>query len=303
MMYQRLMQATGKTLLSMVILISGAITNIILDPILIFGLCGCTALGIRGAAIATIIGQWISMFIGIVLQNAYNQEIKINLKRFHIKKEYVKCIYRVGFPTIVTQALQSMMVTGINIILQPFSASAVAFFGVYYKLQMFLFMPMNGLGQAAIAIIAFNYGAGNKKRIREVVRILYPVAGFIALCGAILFFAIPDKLLGLFSASDMMLIVGIPAIRVLAPTFLLASTTLISGYISSGFQDGITNMLGAIIRQFIPLLPSAWLFAACFGVNRVWYAFWISELCSFIFSILRIRKHITALKIDNSSSL
>ena len=298
MTYQRLMQATGKTFLSMVILVCGAVTNIILDPIMIFGLLGCPAMGIKGAAAATVIGQWVSMLVGLILQKYCNKGVQVTFKSFRLKTEYVIAIYKVGFPTIITQAMQSMMVTCFNGILQPFSTTAVAFFGVYYKLQTFLFMPMNGLGQAAIPIVGYNYGAKNGQRIRETVKVIYPAAVLVALAGSVLFISIPGKLLSLFSASPQMLELGIPAIRIIAITFALAAVTTISGYLASGLQDGITNMLGAFIRQFLPLIPCAWIFAKLGGAGTVWYAFWAAEICGAIFAIMRMRKLFTE-KISN----
>ena len=290
--YQRLMQATGKTALSMVILICGAVCNIVLDPIMIFGLLGCPAMGIRGAAIATVVGQWLSMCVGIVLQQFCNREVTLRIRGFRLSRAHISAIYKVGLPTIVMQAMQSMMVTCFNGILQTFSTTAVAFFGVYYKLQTFLFMPMNGLGQAAIPIVGYNYGARNKLRIMECMKIIYPAAAAISLVGAAVFLAIPDKLLGLFSAGKAMLAVGVPAMRIMAPMFIPASVTMISGYLASGLQDGYTNMIGAFLRQFIPLIPLAWLIGSFCGIKAVWYAFWISEVIALVYAIYRIRKDV-----------
>ena len=300
MTYQRLMQATGKTTLSMVILICGAVTNIILDPIMIFGLLGCPAMGIRGAAIATVIGQWVSMIVGIVLQKYCNREIQMKLTGFKLQWKYIRMIYKVGLPTIIMQAMQSMMVTCFNGILQSFSTTAVAFFGVYYKLQTFLFMPMNGLGQAAIPIIGFNYGAKNKGRVEECIKLLYPAAVGIALVGAVVFFAVPGGLLTMFSASEDMLVIGIGAIRIMAPTFILAAISMMAGYIASGLQDGNTNMVCAFLRQFVPLIPCAWLLGRCFGSNAVWFAFWISETVGVVYAIYRVKKD-RCEKLDNLS--
>ncbi|HAJ73916.1 MAG TPA: MATE family efflux transporter [Lachnospiraceae bacterium] len=290
MTYQRLMQAAGKSFLSMVILAVGAITNIVLDPIMIFGLLGCPAFGIRGAAAATVLGQWVSMVTGLILQKYCNKDVNVSFKGFRFDTKIVKGIYKVGFPTMITQAMQSMMVTCFNVILQPFSTTAVAFFGVYYKLQTFLFMPMNGLGQAGIPIVGFNFGAGNKKRIYEAIRVIYPAAMIISLIGSILFMSIPAQLLGLFAAGDAMLKLGVPALRIIAPTFILGAVTLISGYIASGLQDGMTNMAGAVIRQFVPLIPCAYLLGKVFGIGGVWYGFWISEICGVLYSVFRVRK-------------
>ena len=290
MTYQRLMQATGKTLLSMLILVAGAVTNLVLDPVMIFGMLGCPALGIRGAAIATVIGQWVSMLVGFALQHFRNPEIRLSFRGFRMKTVDVKAIYRVGLPTIITQAMQSMMVTCFNAILLPFSATAVAFFGVYYKLQTFLFMPMNGLGQAAIPIIGFSYGARNRQRIREAMRVIYPMAAGIALMGTVLFMVIPGVLLSMFSAGEAMLALGRPAMRIMAVTFVPAAVSMVTGYMASGLQDGVTNMLSAFLRQFIPLIPCAWLLASVSGVHAVWFAFWISEACALAYSVLRIRR-------------
>ena len=294
MMYQRLMQATGKTFLSMLILVAGAVTNIVLDPILIFGLLGLPALGIRGAAIATVIGQWVSMLVGFVLQARCNPDVKLSLRHFRLDPADLGRIYHVGLPTIITQALQSMMVTCFNAILQPFSTTAVAFFGVYYKLQTFLFMPMNGLGQAAIPIVGYSYGARNRDRIRQALRVVYPTAAVIALVGMVVFLLIPGPLLSLFSAGEAMLALGIPAVRLMAVTFLPAAVTLVTGYIASGLQDGMTNMLSAVLRQFLPLIPCAWLLATLGGIGAVWFAFWISEACALIYALLRLRKLLKA---------
>lgn len=290
MIYQRLMQSTGKTLLSMVILLSGAVTNIILDPILIFGVAGFSGLGIKGAAIATVIGQWISMIIGIVLQERCNKEIRVRFRNYHWNWAYIKAIYQVGFPTILTQMIQSMMITGVNYILQMFSSGAVAFFGAYYKLQMFLFMPMNGLGQAAIPIVGFNYGAGNKERIKETMKVIYSFAIILSLVGSIVFFSFPGQLLGLFSPGNEMLSIGIPAIRIIAPTFVFAAITMVSGYIASGLQDGVTNMIASVVRQFIPLLPVSYILAKACGIHSVWFAFWVSESMALFWTLYRMRR-------------
>lgn len=289
MQFQRLLQAAGNSLLSMVILVSGAVTNIVLDPIMIFGLLGCPALGIRGAAYATVIGQWVSMIVGIWLNVKKNPDVKLTLKGFSLQKRRVLEIYRVGLPTIIMQAMTSMMVTAFNAILLPFSETAVAFFGVYYKLQNFLFMPMNGLGQAAIPVVGFNFGAKNRSRIMEVVRIVYPAAIIIALAGTVIFQIFAAQLLGLFAAGDAMLKLGIPALRIISVSFVFASVTMLTGYFTSGLGDGITNMIGAFLRQFCPLIPCAWLFASIGGIDIVWYAIWVSEAAGILYSLIRLR--------------
>ncbi|MDD7738813.1 MAG: MATE family efflux transporter [Lachnospiraceae bacterium] len=288
MSYQRLMQSSGKAFLSMAILVAGAVTNLILDPILIFGMFGIPALGIRGAAIATVIGQWVSMFTGFLLQKYCNRELHVTLKNYRMKAARVGAIYKVGIPTIIMQALNSMMVTAFNAILLPFSSTAVAFFGVYYKLQNFLFMPLNGLGQASIPIVGYNFGAKNQKRIKEALKIVYPTAIVIAVVGTVLFQLFPRQLLGLFSAGESMLAIGVPALRVISISFAVASVTMITGYFLSGLGDGVTNMVGAFLRQFVPLIPAAWLFAKFGGIQAVWYAIWISEICGAVYAVARL---------------
>ncbi len=288
MTFQRLLQACGNTFLSMVILICGAITNIILDPIMIFGMFGCPAFGIRGAAYATVIGQWVSMFVGLYLNLKKNPDVRLTFKGFSVDTGRISEIYKVGIPTIIMQAMTSVMVTAFNAILLPFSATAVAFFGVYYKLQNFLFMPMNGLGQAAIPIVGFNYGAKNRKRILQAAKVIYPAAIGIAVTGTVLFQIFASQLLGLFSAGEDMLVMGVPALRIISVSFALAAFTIITGYFASGLGDGITNMTGAFLRQFVPLIPCAWLLAKYGDIGSVWYAIWISELAGVVFSAIRL---------------
>lgn len=290
MVFQRLLQATGNSFLSMMVLVSGAIVNLVLDPVLIFGYLGFPALGIKGAAYATVLGQWISMFVGLYLNIKKNPDVQLHVKGFSLQRKEVLEIYRVGLPTMIMQALNSVMVTAFNAILLPFSATAVAFFGVYYKLQNFVFMPMNGLGQALIPIVGYNYGAKNRDRILEAVKIVYPVALVIALIGTIIFCLLSTQLLNLFSASDAMLTMGIPALRIISISFAFASMTMLTGYFASGLGDGLTNMLGAFLRQFFPLIPCAWVLAKFVGIGVVWYAIWISEGVAFFYSIMRYKQ-------------
>jgi putative MATE family efflux protein len=284
-MFQRFLQAVGDTFCSMVSLIAGALTNIILDPIMIFGLLGCPALGVRGAAIATVIGQWVSALVAIYLNAVKNPTVKIRWNHYRMDRSTIAQIYKVGFPTIVTQAIGSIMVAAINAILMPFSTTAVAFFGVYYKLQNFLFMPMNGLGQAAIPIVGFSYGARNYKRIKEAIRTTVPIGVGIALAATIVFLALPEALLGLFSPSSEMMAIGVPALRIISLTFPLASVTMILGYSMSGLGNGMVNMIGTALRQLILFVPLAYVFASCFGIEHVWYSMWISELVAVLYAL------------------
>ena len=288
MVFQRLLQASGRAGLSMAILVSGALTNLILDPVMIFGLFGCPAMGVRGAAWATVIGQWVSMFAGLILNMKMNPDLDLAMPGFRMEKARILKIYQVGLPTMIMQAMTSLMVTAFNAILLPFSSAAVAFFGVYYKLQNFLFMPMNGLGQAAIPIIGYNYGARRPDRILEAGKILYLSSCAVSLAGTLIFHLSGGPLLCLFSAGEDMLDLGIPALKIISLTFVPAAVTMITGYFASGLGDGMTNMTAAFLRQFVPLIPCAFLLARYGGIGQVWYAFWISEAAGLILALCRL---------------
>ena len=252
---QRLLQAVGDTILSMISLIVGAVVNIILDPIMIFGLLGFPAMGIRGAAIATVIGQLVGAITALLLNRFKNPLIHVRFKNYHFLWSDVVAIYRVGLPTIIMQAIGSAMTFIVNSILLGVSATLVAFFGIYYKLQSFLMMPINGLGQAAIPIVGYNYGAKNIKRVQETWRVLIPSGLIIALLGTAIFCIFPRQLLELFSASPEMKAIGIPALRIISITFALASTTMLCGYFASGLGNGVVNMVSGALRQLIVLIP------------------------------------------------
>lgn len=285
-MYQRFLQSVGNTFDSMITLIAGAVTNTVLDPVLIFGLFGIPAMGIRGAAIATVIGQWISAITAVILNRTRNPLVKVKFSGYRPDMKVLSQIYKVGLPTIVTQALGSVMVTAINAILIAYSPAAVAFFGVYYKLQNFLFMPMNGLGQAAIPIAGYNYGAKNNGRVIELLKTLLPIGIGISIAATIVFLAIPAPLLGIFSASAEMLTIGVTALRIISGTFAFATVTMLMGYLVSGLGTGMVNMLGTAIRQFILLVPAIYIFSKTLGIERAWYAFWLSEVAAAVYAVL-----------------
>ncbi len=286
MMFQRFLQASGKTMLSMVSLIVGAGTNIILDPILIFGYFGAPSLGIRGAAIATVIGQWLGALVACLLSTFCNPEVKVRFRGWRLDGRTVGNIYRIGFPTMVTNGIPSVMLVVMNAILMPYSSTAVAFFGVYYKLQNFLLMPMNGMGQACLPIIAYNYGRGTLSRIRKVLQDSIPAAAIIALIITAVFLAFPRLLLSFFSASAEMMSIGIPGLRIISVTFPLASVSVVLGYCMSGLGNGVIMMIGTLIRQFVLLIPVAYLLLSMFGIQTTWYAFWPAELVAVVFMAL-----------------
>ena len=299
---QRLLQAVGDTVLSMISLIIGAVLNIILDPIMIFGLFGCPAMGIRGAAIATVAGQIAGAIAALLFNRFKNPLIHVSFKNYHFDWQDVADIYRVGLPTIIMQAIGSVMTFVVNSMLLSVSTTAVAFFGVYYKLQNFLMMPINGLGQAAIPIVGYNYGAKKLERVHQTWKVLLPTGIVIALCGTLIFCALPKQLLQLFSASPEMLVLGIPALRIISISFVFAAVTILCGYFASGLGNGMVNMLSAAMRQLVLLIPCLWFFIKTFGITHGWYAFWIAEIAACIYSYCASRKLLKNLKQNNQFS-
>ena len=208
----------------------------------------------------------------------------VGLKNYHFMWQDVADIYRVGLPTIIMQAIGSIMTFVVNRILLDVSATAVAFFGIYYKLQNFLMMPINGLGQAAIPIVGYNYGDKNYQRVHQTWKILLPTGAIIALCGTVIFWCFSGQLLQLFSASSEMLLLVIPALMIISISFVMSAITILCGYFSSGLGNGIINMVGAAIRQLILLVPCLWIFIKISGISHGWYAFWIAEIIACIYS-------------------
>lgn len=257
---------------------------------MIFGLLGCPAMGIRGAAIATVIGQMVGAIAALLFNRFRNPVIHVHLKNYHFNWQDVIDIYRVGLPTIIMQAIGSIMTFAVNSILLPVSATAVAFFGIYYKLQNFLMMPINGLGQAAIPIVGYNCGDKKYSRVQQTWEILLPTGMGIALCGTIIFWCFPGQLLQLFSASPEMLAIGIPALKIISVSFIMAAITILCGYFSSGLGNGIINMVSAAIRQLVLLVPCLWIFIKIFGISHSWYSFWIAEIIACIYSYCRSHK-------------
>lgn len=293
---QRLLQAVGDTFLSMVSLMIGAIVNIVLNPVLIFGLCGLPALGIRGSALATVIGQSLGAVAALAFNRLRNPVIHVRLAGYRFCWQDVAAIYRVGLPTIVVQALGSVMTFAVNALLLSVSSTAVAFFGVYYKLQNFLMMPLNGLGQAAIPIAGYNYGSGNSARIRALWRVLLPTGIGVALVGVVIFESLPRQLLALFSADDAMLALGVPALRVIAVTFVCAAVSMLCGYFASGLGNGVINMVGSALRQFIVLVPAMMVLLYAGGLQMAWFAFWIAEAAAVFYSLFALRRLLRALE-------
>lgn len=292
-MLEKLLQSTGKTVYSMITQIVGAVTNIIFDPILIFGLFGLPKLGVAGAAAATIFGQCLAGGLALFFNLKYNTEIRLSLRGFRPDLRIIQKIYQVGIPSIVMQAIGSVMTYGMNRILIGFTSTATAVFGVYFKVQSFVFMPVFGLNNGMVPIIAYNYGAGKRDRVIRTVRLSVVYALLIMAVGVIVFQTIPQYLLYLFDASENMLKIGIPALRTISLSFLFAAFGIVSSSLFQALGNGVYSMFVSLTRQLIVLLPAAWLLSLAGRVELVWLAFPIAEVFSFTLSViftLRITK-------------
>lgn len=286
LVFEKLMQSTGKTLYSMMSQLTGAIINIILDPILIFGLFGFPKMGIAGAAIATVIGQISGMSLGIYLNSTKNKEIQVKIKGFRPNLKTIKDIYSVGIPSIIMSSIGSVMTFGVNKILLVFTSTATAVFGVYFKLQSFIFMPVFGINNGMVPIISYNYGAKHKDRLMETVKISIIYAIAIMIIGLGVFQIFTKELLALFSASEEMISIGIPALRIISISFLFAGYCIVVGSMFQALGNGVMSLIVSIGRQLVVLLPVAYLLSKTNNLNIVWWAFPIAELASVFLSII-----------------
>ncbi len=289
--FERLVQATGNTMLSMIMQLVGAITNIILDPIMIFGYCGCPEMGIAGAAIATVVGQMFSMVLGFILNQTKNPELKLSFRRFRPKGETMKNILTVGFPSIIMQSISSVMSMLFNLILMPFGNAAVSVLGVYFKLQSFVFMPVFGLSNGLVAIVGYNYGARLKKRVYESVKVALVYAIVIMAVGMVLFMAIPNVLMGLFdkTADGSIRAIGAPALRIISTHFILAAIGITLSTVFQAIGKGFYSLIMSLCRQLIVLIPVAWLLSRA-GLETTWWSFPIAEVVSLTICLLLYRK-------------
>ncbi len=286
MILERLLQSTGKTLYSMITQMIGAITNIILDPIFIFGYFGLPAMGTAGAAIATVCGQAVAAILALFFNLKFNKEIQFSLAGLRPRFATIKRILVVGFPAMIMQSVGSVMNFGMNQILLTFSSTATAVFGVYFKLNSFIFMPVFGMNNAVVPILAYNYGAKNKKRMTKTMKLSIMYAFIIMAIGLIIFQTLPDKLLGIFEASEQMLAIGIPALRTISWSFVIAAVCII---LISSFQalgNGHYSLIISVCRQLVVLLPAAYAFSLTGNINMVWWAFPIAELVALGLSVV-----------------
>lgn len=296
--FERLLQSTGKTIFNMITQGTGAIINIILDPILIFGWFGLPAMGVTGAAIATVIGQYIAVFMAIYFNNKYNTEIHISFKDFKPCKHTIANIYKIGVPSIIMQSIGSVTTFCMNNILLMFSSTAATVFGVYFKLQSFIFMPVFGLTNGMIPIIAYNYGARKKERIYATFKLGICIAVGIMFLGLITFQVLPETLLKMFDASENMITIGIPALRTISLSFLFAGYCIVLSCVFQALGNGVYSLILSFARQIIVIIPVAFIFAKLFGLHMVWWSYPIAEIVSVIVSTLFL-KRILKEKVDN----
>ncbi|MDF9825683.1 putative MATE family efflux protein [Breznakia sp. PF5-3] len=279
--FERLLQATGRTLYTMCTQGLGAIINIILDPLFIFGYGFIPAMGIEGAAIATITGQIIAAILALFFNLKFNHDVDFNLRKYKPDLHIIRKIYGIGFPSIIMVSIGSIMSFGMNQILMSFTKSAAAFFGgVYIKLQGFIFMPIFGLNNGIIPIVSYNYGARNQQRITQTIRLGCIYAVVIMSLGVLLFQLFPDVLLGFFSPSKEMLKIGVIGLRIISVHFVLAAVSIVLSTTFQALGHGMLSLFSSVIRQLVVLLPAAYLLAQTQNVHMVWFAFPIAEVVS-----------------------
>jgi putative MATE family efflux protein len=287
---ERLVQATGKTLYIFFIQLTGAVVNIILDPILIFGLFGAPRLEVTGAAIATVTGQACGALVGVYLHITRNKEVRIFASRFKVRLRDIKEIYIIGLPSIILQAVGSVMIFGYNLILGSFSTTAIATFGAYFKLQSFVFMPVFGMNNGVVPLVAYNYGARKRDRMEQAMHISARYAIFFMTVGMILFWVFPKQILGLFDASDEMLRIGVVTLRVISLSFPGAGYAIMRGSVFQALGKSIYSMYISLVRQLFVLLPAAYLLAQLGNIDYVWWSFPIAEVVGVTMSILFSKK-------------
>ena len=287
--FERFLQATGRTVYSMITQLTGAITNIVLDPILIFGLLGFPKLGIAGAAWATVIGQCVGAVVAVTLNHFKNPEVHLRLRHIRPNGRLMGEITAISIPSIIMSCISSLTCFVMNMILIAYSSTAVAVFGVYFKLQSFVFMPVFGLNNGMVPIIAYNYGAQKPERIHKTIRLGMVYAVAIMVVGLLVFQLIPKELLLMFDASDAMLEIGAPALRIMSLAFVFAGIGIVSGSSCQAFGYSVYSMLISIARQIVVLIPAAYLLSLTGVLRSIWFAFPIAEIFSLILSLFFLR--------------
>lgn len=291
--FERLLQSTGKTLYSMIAQVFGAVVNIVLDPIMIFGYFGFPRMEVAGAALATVIGQTLAAMLALILNLTRNKELTFKFKGLRLDGEIIKRIYAVGIPTAIMIAIGSVMNFGLNKILMTFTSTATAVFGVYFRLQGFVFMPIFGMNNGVIPIISYNYGARNRKRITKTIRLAMAYALTIMLVGTAIFQIFPEQLLSLFNASADMIAIGVPALRIVSTCFVFAGFCIVSGSVFQALGSGVPSMIISTTRQLVVLLPAAYLLTRAGGLHAIWWAFPLAEIASVALTIIFLKHFYT----------
>ena len=286
----RLLQSTGKTFYSMVIQLVGAGLNIVLDPIMIFGLLGCPAMGVAGAALATVISQVAGTILGLYYNLRKNPEIRFAWTYLRPSKPVIARIYGVGIPPILLQTVSSLLIFGLNQILVVFSETATAVYGVYFKLQGFAFLPIIGMNNGMVPIIAYNYGARKPDRIMETIKLAIRYATLIMVVAVVLFQIFPAQLLGIFQASPEMLTIGVPALRILSLCFLIGGFTIVASSVFQALGKGLLSMSISVFRQLILVLPLAYALSLTGELNMVWWSFPIAEVLAGLLALYYLRR-------------
>lgn len=289
-LFERLLTSTGKTVYSMISQLSGAVTNIILDPILIFGLLGAPKLGVAGAAWATVIGQCIGALVGFFCNLKFNHEVHLNFRGFRPNLSIIGTIYQVGIPSICMQSIGSVMTYAMNLILIGFTSTATAVFGVYFKLQSFFFMPVFGLTNGITPIIAYSYGARQRKRMVKTIRISMVVAAILLTLGCGVFVLMPEALLKIFDASEAMCDIGNPALRTIALSFLFAWFSIVASTVFQALGKATFSLVISVMRQLVILIPVAFVLSKIGGLHTVWWSFPISDLIASAMSAVYLGK-------------
>ena len=296
--FERLLTSTGRTFYTMITQGTGAVINIIFDPIFIFGLLGAPKLGVKGAAVATIMGQIVAAIMAYIFNKKKNIDIEIKFRGYRPDGKLIGEIYKIAVPSIIMQSIGSVMNYIMNQILMSFSSTATAVFGVYYKLQSFIFMPIFGLNNGMVPIVAFNYGAKKRGRLMKTWKLSWIYATAIMLLGTLAFEIIPRFLLGFFNASETMLSIGEPALRIIGIHFPVAAFCIVTGSVFQALGKSVYTMVTSIMRQVVVLLPAAYLLSLLGDVVYVWWAFPIAEIMSAavtIFYFIRIYKRTISL--------
>lgn len=284
--FERLLQSTGKTIFTMISQVLGAIVNLILDPLLIFGIGPFPQLGIAGAALATVIGQVVGAVLGCYCNLRYNPEIALTFRGFRPHGATIRKIYAVGVPSIIMSSIGSVMTFGMNKILGAFNSTAVAVFSAYFKLESFIFMPVFGLNSGIVPIIAYNYGARKPERITRTIKLGFFYGLVIMALGTLAFWVWPAQLLSIFNASENMIAIGVPALRLISLSFLFAAFGIVTSSVCQALGHGVLSLIVSVLRQLVLILPAAWLLGRYVSLTAVWLAFPFAEIFSFLLSTI-----------------